>query len=186
METYISLLPGDLRNELKTIEIYQTPYPEVLEICGKLCDDPNFWLRKAATETQEVYKNPEFTKFFNDYPGHIDIEKYIRVLAYDGKVVPDATIKGRYYPGSDILVGLPEIFRHGLKDPVILEYAFRILKTIIIDSNLYEEIVSLLITSRNIELLIKFFQEAIFSNHLNGGGPLYVPLLYLGYPKKRY
>lgn len=114
--TYFQLLPKDL--QLETL-LYE-PYPKVLDKYPNLQGNKEYWLRKAALETGQNWKNPQFVDFYNakSYEVLTPIFRYLRVLAHYGIVRPG----GFLLPGSSELLQWPEMFRHALKDEALMKY----------------------------------------------------------------
>lgn len=151
--TYFQLLPRDLKDMMHSIDLINSPYPQMIPLCDKSCKNETFWLEKAAFETNQVTSNQEsdFFRFFNMLQQPI-LYKYIRSIAYDGKCVagiPSLDPRRRFsnvippslqsmldkvkkiyslnfiFPGSDIILQPEEMFRHAAKgDQYLMDYCF--------------------------------------------------------------
>lgn len=92
------------------------PYTEIIAKYPYLENDKIFWLQKAALEVGKNWQDKEFREFF-DRQDLSNTKKYLRVLAYDGIALP----------GSEFILSVSEMFRHGLKDPELLKYCWSLL-----------------------------------------------------------
>jgi len=158
-KTYFEELPGDLRKffekEYPWIPI-ELPYEQLVKYTEIISKIPDFWLFKAAYDVNEDPKNPLFIEFFNNYPDRNERQKYIRVLAYDGKMVPRISEKG--WNGTGTIVNVPELCRRGLKNPKIMEDFFFLSGNVVSSDIKY--IVETLCKNGKIEILSRFLRES--------------------------
>lgn len=94
-----------LPKEILHLTFLYLPYDQV-----NMIEDRAFWLLKTGMEMRKNWQDQEFKDFFDHSPLTLP-QKYLRYLAYHGIA----------YPGSEIILSRCEMFRHGLKDPELMD-----------------------------------------------------------------
>lgn len=137
----MNLLP----KELKKLVLFYIPYPEVLTNC-QLITDRFFWPERFNFHfgAWDYYNSTQYSELNT-------VKKYIRALAYHGVAV----LGDDEFPGSNFILGIPEIFRHALanKDSKLLDYAFKL----VIDVQFSGNIILLYGTPEVLERYLKLF-----------------------------
>lgn len=95
------------------MELLTIPYPQILIEHPELKDNQNFWINKAALEVEENPASTSFQQFFNQ-GSPSPLVGYIRTIAYSGLAVSGD--QEHNLPGSEIILALPEMIRHGAKN----------------------------------------------------------------------